>query len=70
MRNQNQNKHSKYLLNCCMPQNSTISQLKLKTLTHWMNEEYYGYHGNQAIAIAYKRRHNFEKYHANISVRF
>ena len=26
-----------------------------------MNEEYCGCHGNQAIAIAHKRRHNFEK---------
>ena len=47
-----------------MPQNSTISQFKLKTLTRWVNEEYCGCHGNQAIAIAHKRRPNFEKNHA------
>ena len=53
-----------------MPQNSTISQLKLKTLTHWVNEEYCGCHGNQAIAIAHKRRHNFEKNHAKYNFPF
>ena len=36
----------KYLFNGRMSQNSTISQFKLKTLTHWMNEEYCGCHGN------------------------
>ena len=51
----------KYLFNGCMPQKSIISQFKLKTLTHWVNEEYCGCHGNQAIAIAHKRRHNFKK---------
>ena len=60
MRNQNQNKHRKIFFNGCMRQNSTISQFKLKTLTHLVNEEYCGCHGNQAIAIAQRRRHNFE----------
>ena len=46
-----------------MAQTSTISQFKLKALPHcnWVNGEYCGCHGNQAIAIAKKRRHNFEK---------
>ena len=54
-----------------MPQNSTVSQFKLKTLTRWVNEEYCGCHGNQAVAIAHKRRHNFEKkYHAKCNLPF
>ena len=49
-----------------MSQTSIISQFKLKTLIHcnWVNGEYCGCHGNQAIAIAHKRSHNFEKNHA------
>ena len=49
-----------------MPQTSTFSQFKLKTLTHCnrVKGEYCGCHGNQAIAIAHKSRHNFEKNHA------
>ena len=53
-----------------MPQNSTISQSKLKTLTHWVNEEYCCCHRNQAIAIAHKRRHNFGKNHAKYNFQF
>ena len=47
-----------------MPQNSTITQFKIKKLTHRVNEEYCGCHGNQAIALAHKRRHSFETNHA------
>ena len=49
-----------------MSQTSIISHFELKTFTHcnWVNGEYCGRHGNQAIAIAHKRRHNFEKNHA------
>ena len=47
-----------------------ISNLTLKPLTHCVNEEYCGCHGNQAIAIAHKRKHNFEKSHTKYKFPF
>ena len=57
----NQNKHVYLMVVCLKILQFHISNLTLKPLTHCVNEEYCGCHGNQAIAIAHKRRHNFEK---------